>query len=517
MLESILATVCTDIKKFFEMTFEWIGFLFDWEDILRTRDVLAHVIDQMFEFLEGVGPGLKKYVDPKFANAQQEVTTYFNQLIGSFNGTLGSFAKKNDRDEPKMAYAQGNNVVSNAVMSNWQNAKPTTSMLAAMKASAADTDDFFQEVTKWAAATDGTPAFSSVETFFEGPSSADQFFAQAMTALLEKLRDLIVAAISGAQAVIDKALDQLKTMVASLRGITTAKMHIPLVSELYNSIARAELTPLDLVALMAAIPNTILYKAIKGAPPFPDQKSVDEFKKAFTAKLLLQASGFGTTTADRPAAQAVAAATGALSKSGLLSNAAAFTALFGLSSAVLDWLAGVDSYNREHNLPSGVTEQPAFKVLSVMAFIAEAGVQFVSAPWWNERAPAGWDIGAWATELTFVILDGIFIVKDGVMPENDNKDKGIQTVGVVLVVCGAVIETLIVGTAQGLSGDPSRWGDTIPCIPGILKVCLVPGIAKRSLYVPAAVAAFDVVFFGISTVDLAIKASQAAQAEQPRL
>jgi hypothetical protein len=347
MLESILATVYDDVVDFFERTFEWIGFLFDWPDILRTRDALAHVIGEMFGFLEEAGPGLKKLIDPKFATAQQEVTNYFNQLITKFGGaqTLGSFAKDNDRHEPRMAYAQGNNVVSNALTGNWQNAKPTNSMRAAVRLTTVDTNDLDRLTRDWATGTVAKPAFGNAATFFEGPSSADQFFAEGMAALLEKLKDLILATLSGAQAVIDKALDLLKTMVAKLRALAEASIEIPLLSELYKWIAKAEqLTALDLVALIAAIPATILYKAINNAAPFPDKPSVDRFKAAFTAERLLQVSGL------KPAAQAVTARDNDITKTLLLAESAALTVVFGLLSASLTLLLAwiVTPSRREH-------------------------------------------------------------------------------------------------------------------------------------------------------------------------
>ena len=301
MLELILAAVYDTVVDFFERTFEWIGFLFDWPDILRTRTAIAHIIDQTFVFLEGAGPGLRRKIDPVFPEARKKITDAFNLAIAKFDSaaSLEFFAKDNDHHNPKLAYAAGNNVVSNALMNNCQQAKPTRSTLAAMELTTVNTRALDDALGDWAARAKQKPAFGNTETFFESSSSADGFFEKGMKALLETLRDLILAAVDGAQAAIDALLDKLTELATQLRKAAKYTYTIPLVSELYEKIASAPLTALDLAALMAAIPATIFYKAVYGAAPFPSDSSVDEFKRNFTGQWLLDASGLGTNLTER--------------------------------------------------------------------------------------------------------------------------------------------------------------------------------------------------------------------------
>ena len=246
LIELILGAVFAPnlLVYFFQRTFEWLGSLFDWPNILRTRDALAHIIDQMLKFLKDAGPGAKRKIDPYFADASKKIKDAFNPVIDKFGGgdSLKSFAKQNDHHDPKMAYAVGNNVVSNAVANNWQNAKPTETMLAVMKQSAADTSGLDELLKEWTVGAKANPAFASAESFFGRPASPDQMFEQGMKALLETLRDLLLGAVSGAQQIVDTLIDQMCAKVDQLRDLATSEWNIPFVKELHLAKAEAPLT-----------------------------------------------------------------------------------------------------------------------------------------------------------------------------------------------------------------------------------------------------------------------------------
>jgi hypothetical protein len=59
LVESIFAA----IKVSFEGLFEWLGFLFDGDDILRTRTAVSYWVLGYLKFLEGAAGGMQKIFD----------------------------------------------------------------------------------------------------------------------------------------------------------------------------------------------------------------------------------------------------------------------------------------------------------------------------------------------------------------------------------------------------------------------------------------------------------------------
>src|SRR5262249_30195048 len=160
-----------------------------------------------------------------FKSAKDTVPKYFDKAISDIGGrSMGTYSGGDDTHDPKLAYAQGNNVVCNALTSNWQQGKSTQSMLAVT--AAADAKDFFELAADWARSTEATPAFGNAETFFKNINTADQFFTQGLSALLEELKKLTLAALSGAQAAVDKALSLLQTMIKGLRELLKSAPYI---------------------------------------------------------------------------------------------------------------------------------------------------------------------------------------------------------------------------------------------------------------------------------------------------
>jgi len=417
LLESILASAYDSVVGFFERTFEWIGFLFDWPDILRTRDALAHVVNETLKFIEMAAPAIRKRVDTKFDWAKGQIGTYFDNLIAQTGNqkNFRSVVKENERDDPVVAHSFGNNVVGNALMSNWQSTKAPRSPLATV--STQGLNDVWQSLQEFTVNTQDRPEWQKTATYFKTGlgSTQDGFLSEGLKTLYGLLRELAVAIMSGTQAIIDKLLEAMKVVIAAVRQTLTHEVHIPLVSELFQTVAHSPLTPLNLMALLAAIPTTVLYKAIEGAAPFPDEASVRAFKAAFTAQRMFDASGLGAPRAtaladDLPEVEI---------RKKLRVACGSMAIIFGGLSAILD---GVSGGATESNVPA-LTENLGYEFVSMAALLMEAGVQGCNCPYIFEESPHWTVQTVWFYETIGGLgLDAIFILKDRVLAKNSVVD-----------------------------------------------------------------------------------------------
>ena len=80
--------------------------------------------------------------------------------------------------------------------------------------------------------------------------------------------------------------------MASLQELFNTPWDIPFISEFYSTVVTNgdQLTLLDLVALIMAIPTNIL-----GDTPFPKDADLTDFENSFNAQVMLQAAGFAPT------------------------------------------------------------------------------------------------------------------------------------------------------------------------------------------------------------------------------
>jgi hypothetical protein len=510
MLESVLATVYDDVTNFFERTFEWIGFLFDWPDIVRTQDALAHTVDVMFEFLQKAAPLIKGRVDEKFRTAKGEIKTYFDTLIAQTGAgtSLGSTAKQNDRHDPAMAYSLGNNVVANSYANNWQNAKVSKSMLATT--AMGETNSWMQTVQQFATDNQGKPEVTKVTTFFSSFDSPDKFFDAALKSLYQLLENLILAVVDGTQAIVDKVLELITEAITALRHALTTEVQVPLVSELFKSCVGRPLTALNLITLVAAIPTTILFKAIHAAAPFPDDSSVDAFKREFTAEWLLQASGLQ--------ANATATALTAVQPPAPISKkiavrlqlaCAVMTSVYGSLTAVLDVVAGTNTLTK-----GKVCETGAFKLFSGAAFVLEVALQVCSAPYIYKAAPSDAVVGVWWYQsIAGLGIDALSLYfGGGALPEHINGGPFLGAVIAGLYGLGDFI-----GNFLKFCEDVGSVQDLLPTFAEIAKFGLYEGVILEPPYgwvaIPV-VAGLSGVMYNISAILQVLNIKEAVRAEQ---
>jgi len=103
-------------------------------------------------------------------------------------------------------------------------------------------------------------------------SSFEQLMDAAVCVLLTAAEDLVLLVCGGIQAVIDVALDLIADAINAFMTALNAVIKVPIISELYKKLVGDDLTVLDLMCLIAALPVTILYKIFFGgssaSPPF---------------------------------------------------------------------------------------------------------------------------------------------------------------------------------------------------------------------------------------------------------
>jgi len=109
----------------------------------------------------------------------------------------------------------------------------------------------------------------------------EPFRTLTLTDIIKKLAAIIgKVVIETAKSVLNLTLDILKDISRGIIEGLNKPLSIPILSKLYRSIANEDLSILDLICLAAAVPSTLIYKAVTGSNPFPDDSITTSLIKA---------------------------------------------------------------------------------------------------------------------------------------------------------------------------------------------------------------------------------------------
>ena len=287
-----LKTVAADISKIIQ----WLSALFNWENILRNHTYLKNAITNPADPAHpGVIDRLAAWVASEL-NGGTDTTTALSTLTGRSSAAVGSTAtatagqtvqtQQGGSNDPNQLYNTGGN--NNANQCTWMHQKvaensATATVGPAPAAGLGATWDpgavnaaFEQFLAALAAALEGSFAdlpeqiqqkLAAVQDNFKDPKSALSTGLSDLLGVFEALADDMV---DFAKAVATDFLQLLDTLLGQITSWLAQPVDIPFVSGLYQALTGNQLSLLDLICLIAAVPATILLDVITGSPTVPD-------------------------------------------------------------------------------------------------------------------------------------------------------------------------------------------------------------------------------------------------------
>lgn len=473
LVESIFAQV----KVFFEKVWEWIGFLFSWNDILRTHDAISYTINQLIGFIDGSITGVQAIVDNGFDNFQKQIDTVFQNAIKNIAGSasIGGYSDANTPSDPNYDPSVSNNVVYNGIVDSGGSA---VSLALKTKLAAADDpiNDLLAQLTAFGTSAESSAAFANAVQYFNNlGGSPDQIFSQLLAGLLSVAEGVVQAVVSGVKALVDAVFALAKTLMSVLQSALNEAWDIPVISELYSWITGGStLTTLDLISLVVAVPVTFTYKIIYQKAPFADSGSVDDFKNSFGSATMLQASGLGGSTNKK--------ASKLTSRLQVSKEAETFLLITStLSTIIGGWVTAVnDAFPKE-----------APPMLSKVSWVLNCAGQISSFPWFTSSgAPscdptdqAGAQKTLWIFQNVGIIMDTVFIAIEDRMPENTND------AGVVVQFIYSIVHLDLAIVASEFATGATIAGNILPTIPELSKLLRLSAIVEATSGISLAVLA----------------------------
>lgn len=258
--------VFTQLKVAFETIRDFLGFVFNWGDIVRTHKVIKNVATQYAHYgLSRIGK-LQDLVSVSADTLEETLNNWAgipDKEVTAAESNRKAAEKSSTYSDPQTHYVQ------DKVKSNMANAKSD--------AKATDVDmpgdwgSILSELKDMAVDEQKTVANSLEEIKTQ---IIDGFGTLTPLEIVKRLVAIVgKLVIETARNVVVKTLGIVKSLTKSVLDELNTPISIPVVSKLYKFIAHDELSIMDLVCLVAAVPATIVFKAVIGSNPFPDNSA----------------------------------------------------------------------------------------------------------------------------------------------------------------------------------------------------------------------------------------------------
>jgi hypothetical protein len=253
------------VKVFTKDLIKWIGFIFNWSDIVRTHKVLKnvifkyakHSISQIYNVETAVASGLDD-IDDKLRKWSG---------LPDRGGRLGHQAdagkdEKIGYGNPQASWVgdQASANLSSAELEA-QEKKPAPegwwAVLDELKNFVESEGDTVSQTIKDIRSKIVEP-YSSLTAM----EVVQRLIGVIGSLVVQSAKHIVVLVLRIIRILADKVIDGLDEPIK-----------IPVISALYKKISGEELSTLDLLCLIAAAPATIIYKAVTNQTPFPDNQS----------------------------------------------------------------------------------------------------------------------------------------------------------------------------------------------------------------------------------------------------
>ncbi|GFN17260.1 hypothetical protein AtubIFM55763_004296 [Aspergillus tubingensis] len=272
------------IKTAIEAIIRFVQFLFEWDDIRRTKNILHNIVtlftrDQISQLSQ-----IKADFNSSVSAVEQSVNSWAGIEDWSKLGDPASETAAGSSANPAEGQTSGSQLLS----SHFRNHASDLSIVGDAP-SASVTEDL---VTKL---LDALSAEGEVlgDFYSRLKTLATDFSSLSIEEVLRRLAGIFVdGVLSSAQVVVDALIDFIQSFADEAMALLDTKLHIPVISEILNLLGVPDISFLDIFMWIGAVAYTVVYKVINNEPPFPDDdnsaaligaSSWDELEQLFSS------------------------------------------------------------------------------------------------------------------------------------------------------------------------------------------------------------------------------------------
>lgn len=297
------------LKVKLEQLYEWLAFLFNIPDIVRTAEAIQHSTEVVLDFTIAGVEALKESIMAGFDTLKSELSETVDSFVEILNRdndpSIGAYASK-DNPSDEQLYESEHNPFGDAYEQNHGKASEKGQNLTNLLASRTVSDPLeqllgmFEDLANNFQFDDGKAAFEEATAYFTAiGDNPNNVINLLLSGVVKTLEGVALFAIDAAKGVVGVMLDLIVDVVEAFKSVLFAEWEIPILSPLYKLFTGKTLSIriIDVCCYVAAVPTTLLYKLARGKAPFPDQAKLDSYRDFMTVDWLKTKFGIETETA----------------------------------------------------------------------------------------------------------------------------------------------------------------------------------------------------------------------------
>jgi hypothetical protein len=503
------------VERGVEEAIDWLKALFNWHDILNTKNIIeASLNGLMLKLADVLNPAspnsVEALINNAFSNAEATITAAFADAAQYF-GPRDSFqSTTNSVPYPAGATPIGTDPLNPSTLNQAQASNGThtnyvqthTNTYANQggtfppltSGGGPNTDNTLQSLTNTVTQntgsgtsyqTDHASFLSTLESVF---SSRQSFVDTIMLDLINAAQAVVLDVLKFVDKIIQDLLSLAYDAITGFQDMLTKNIDIPVISWIWKQISGHNLTMLDLFSLGVAVPTTLLYKLTFGLPgataPFTDdeaQQIVETLNNPQTFPWPILGSG-------------LAAASSGFTPEVISTLQKALAVPGALVFTVADWFSdyvGWANYNFAGIYAQTARYAGGFKIAAglLFRFALTPNAVFEGIPFSTEVDK--WSLGNWSAG--FVPLICPLVLAPVAIP------------GFGMIV-SSVVGILQLGVGVATDVEQAKQGSKVPFTIARNVIAPLPNVAKAFLLIPGvpqAAVALAGVFLADGLCDLA--------------
>ncbi len=262
-VQAVVEKVVKTIRQFIE----FLRFLFDWKDILKTQRFIKDSINSGFDSAADLVDSAKKPIAEAISSVQNSVSDGFDGLIESLGVNPAEVAS----DKSKLPEAA--EWLLNKIFGSIGPGKSPVLSLANGALTAPSSNNGFSNLQKalgklvtMGVGTLTEGLIETIESFITNPSRPEL----ALAVVLNLVKEVSIQALDIMEDLMMVLLDAVIAGINILQEILNKEVKIPLISALFKLIGAGELSIINLVTILVAIPTTVVSKLMFKERPFAD-------------------------------------------------------------------------------------------------------------------------------------------------------------------------------------------------------------------------------------------------------
>jgi hypothetical protein len=313
-VQAVVEKVVKSIKQFVE----FLRFLFDWKDILKTQRFIKNSINSAFDSAAEFVESAKTPISEAIGSIQNTVSNSIDGVIESLGVDPDDVAIKKS-NLPEAAEWFLNKLFGSigpgkpsllAEPQNVFNSETNSGAIGHLKSA-------LSKLVTMAGVTMTTGLVDTIEAVINNPTRPEL----ALATMLSLVKELSIQTLDITEDLMMAVLDAIVAAIKLFQSLLNATIRIPLISALFKLIGAGELSIINVITILVAIPTTVVSKLMFGERPFvgldvpqisAPQISTSQISEPQAAQAQL------TTLEQAPILDTVASSTGILQNSAVV-------------------------------------------------------------------------------------------------------------------------------------------------------------------------------------------------------